>query len=88
MTFNMKSKSALYRNVDVFTFQDADDSQMHMYMSTEAFINFFGNMQLAIQLEKGTIDQNDPAAAEAVFTSVDDVVDSINLSFIFKSVKK
>ena len=38
----MSEKDAAYKDVDLYTFQDADCSQMHM--PTYAFINFFGNM--------------------------------------------
>jgi hypothetical protein len=88
MILDMKSKNPAFRNVELYTFQDADDSQMHIYMPTEAFIDFFGNMELAIRIESGSFNENDTAAIEEVYSKVDEIVDSINLSFIFKSVKK
>ena len=87
MTLDMQSKDAALRNVELYTFQDADDSQMHIYMSRGSFVGFFGNMQVVVESEKGLLNKDDFAAVAAVYDRLDSAVESINLSFIFKSAK-
>ena len=82
MTVKMSSKDAAYKDVDLYTFQDADCSQMHMYMPTYAFVNFFGNMQATIMSQMGDLDLTDAAAVKAVFDSIDEAVNTINVSFV------
>ena len=62
MTVKMSLRNAAYKDVDLYTFQDQDNTQMHMYMHSTAFINFFGNMQVAFMSELGQLDMNDAAA--------------------------
>ena len=85
MTLDVQSKNPALRNIELYTFQDADDSQMHMYMSRGAFIGFFGNMQVVVEAENGTLDKSDVAAVNAIYNRLESVVDSINLSFVFKT---
>ena len=82
MTVKMSTKNAAYKDIDLYTFQDADCSQMHMYMPTYAFINFFGNMQATMMSQMGDLDLTDAAAVKAVFDSIDDAVETINVSFV------
>ena len=82
MTVKMSEKNAAYKDIDLYTFQDADCSQMHMYMPTYAFINFFGNMQATIMSQMGNLDLTDAAAVKAVFDSIDEAVETINVSFV------
>ena len=82
MTVKMSTKNAAYKDIDLYTFQDADCSQMHMYMPTYAFINFFGNMQATIMSQMGDLDLTDAAAVKAVFDSIDEAVNTINVSFV------
>ena len=88
MTIKMSTKDAAYKDVDLYTFQDADCSQMHMYMPTYAFINFFGNMQATIMSQMGDLDLTDAAAVKAVFDSIDEAVNSINVSFVMTKAAK
>ena len=71
----------------VYTFQDQDNTQMHMYMPTYAFENFFGNMQVTIMEQMGLLDTTDAAAVKAVFDSIDDAVETINVSFVMTRAK-
>ena len=82
MTVKMSEKNAAYKDIDLYTFQDADCSQMHMYMPTYAFINFFGNMQATMMSQMGNLDLTDAAAVKAVFDSIDEAVETINVSFV------
>ena len=88
MTVKMSTKNAAYKDIDLYTFQDADCSQMHMYMPTYAFINFFGNMQATIMSQMGNLDLTDAAAVKAVFDSIDNAVNTINVSFVMTKAAK
>ena len=87
MTVKMSEKNAAYKDIDLYTFQDADCSQMHMYMPTYAFINFFGNMQATIMAQMGNLDLTDAAAVKAVFDGIDEAVETINVSFVMSKAK-
>ena len=82
--------STLYpalRKVDMYMFQDANDSQLHMYMHTNAFINYFANLEVMSLLKYGEIAPTDAAAVEKVFTNMEARVESINVSFVMKARK-
>ena len=88
MTVKMSEKNPAYKDTDLYTFQDQDNTQMHMYMHSTAFVNFFGNMQITIMDQLGMIDTTDAAAVKAVFDSIDEAVETINVSFVMtKSTK-
>jgi hypothetical protein len=87
VTIKMSEFSPYYRDVDMYMFQDQDDCQVHMYMPTYAFINYFANMDLAALTVTGDIDLTDAAAVEAIFERMDERVESINVSFTFKATK-
>ena len=88
MTVKMSQRDAAYRDVDLYTFQDQDNTQMHMYMHTTAFVNFFGNMQIAFMSELGQLDKTDANAVKAVFDGIDAAVESINLSLVMTKARK
>ena len=87
VTIKMSEFSPYYRDVDMYMFQDQDDCQLHMYMPTYAFINYFANMDLAALAFAGEIDLTDEAAVKAIFDRMDERVESINVSFTFKATK-
>jgi hypothetical protein len=87
VTIKMSEFSPYYRDVDMYMFQDQDDCQLHMYMPTYAFINYFANMDLAALAVTGDIDLTDEAAVKAIFDRMDERVESINVSFTFKATK-
>ena len=76
------------KDVDLYTFQDQDNTQMHLYMPTYSFINFFGNTQVLVLSQQGQLDPTDAAAVEAVYGRVNDTVESINLSLIMNKARK
>ena len=88
MTVKMSTKNAAYKDIDLYTFQDADCSQMHMYMPTYTFVNFFGNMQATMMSQMGDLDLTDAAAVKAVFDSIDNAVKTINVSFVMEKAAK
>jgi hypothetical protein len=87
MTVKMSEKNPAYKDTDLYTFQDQDNTQMHMYMPTYAFVNFFGNMQVTMMEQLGMLDTTDAAAVQAVFDSIDEAVETINVSFVMHSSK-
>ena len=77
-----------FKDVELYTFQDADNTQMHIYMPTHSFEAFFGNLQVMALSQKGELDKTDAAAVKAVHDRVDATIESINLSLIMKQAKK
>ena len=82
MTIKMSANNSAYRDIEIHAFQDVDGCQFHMYMHTEAFENFLGNMQVTLMLESGQLNQNDSAAVKAVFDKIANAVETINLSLV------
>jgi hypothetical protein len=87
VTIKMSELSPYYRDVDMYMFQDQDNTQLHMYMPTTSFINYFANMDLAALTVTGEIDLTDATAVKAIFDRMDERVESINVSFTFKATK-
>ena len=85
VTLDFSKVNPACRKVDVYMFQDADDSQLHMYMHTDAFINYFANLEVVTMLQAGKIDTTDAAAVEKVFADMEARIDSINVSFVLKA---
>ena len=85
VTLDMSAGNPAYRKVEMYMFQDADDSQLHIYMPTASFINYFANLELVTLLVDGKIDLNDATAVEKVFTDMEARVESINVSFVLKA---
>ena len=88
MTIKISEEYPGLKDVDMYTFQDQDNSQMHMYMPTYSFINFFGNMQVIMMSQLDMIDKTDAAAVKAIYDSIDDAVETINVSFVMTKARK
>ena len=87
MTIKMSANDPIFHDVVVYTFQDKDNSQMHMYMPTSSFEKFFANTSVSVMLGYGQIDKNDADAIAGVYQSVADAVHSINLSIVMSKSK-
>ena len=87
VTLDLSAANPAYRKVDMYMFQDADASQLHIYMPTSSFINYFANLEIVTLLTEGKIDPTDAAAVEKVYTNMEARVESINVSFVFKARK-
>ena len=87
VTLDMSAINPALRKVEMYMFQDADDTQVHIYMHTDAFINYFANMEVYTLILEGKIDPTDTAAIEKVFADMEARVESINVSFVMKSRK-
>ena len=66
-------------------FQDVDDCQLHIYMPTKSFINYFANLRIITMLQEGKLDINDATAVAKVFADMEARVESINVSFVMKA---
>ena len=87
VTLDMSVVNPACRNVETYMFQDADDSQLHMYMHTDAFINYFANLMIPTLVAEGKLDTTNTAAVEKVFADMEARIESINVSFVFKALK-
>jgi hypothetical protein len=88
VTLEMSAGNPAFRDVEIFMFQDADDSQLHMYMPTSSFINYFANLEVVTLLTEGKIDPTDAAAVAKVYADMEARVESINVSFVMKAIEE
>ena len=87
MTIKKSVNNPACKDIDVWTFQDQDNTQMHMYMPVKSFENFLANTAVEMMANEGKLDLNDAAAVKAVFDEVEASIETINVSFIFKAAK-
>ena len=87
MTIKKSVNNPIYKDIDVWTFQDQDNTQMHIYMPTYAFENFLANTAVEMMAQNGELDLNDTEAVAAIYDGVADAIETINVSFIFKTAK-
>ena len=87
MTIKKSVNNPACKDIDVWTFQDQDNTQMHMYMSVKSFENFLANTVVEMLANDGKLDLNDAAAVKAIFDQVEAAIETINVSFIFKTAK-
>ena len=85
VTLDMSTTNSACRKVDMYMFQDANDSQLHIYMPTKSFINYFANLQIPTLVSEGKLDTTDAAAVEKVFADMEARVESINVSMVYKA---
>ena len=88
VTLDMSAVNPALRKVEMYMYQDADDSQLHMYMHTDAFINYFANLEVVTLIAAGKINQTDEAAIAKVFADMEARVESINVSFVMTKAAK
>ena len=87
VTLDMNAINPALRKVEMYMFQDANDTQVHTYMHTDAFINYFANMEVYTLILEGKINPTDTAAIEKVFADMEARIESINVSFVMKARK-
>lgn len=87
MTIKKSVNNPACKDIDVWTFQDQDNTQMHMYMPVKSFENFLANTAVEMLANEGKLDLNDAAAVKAIFDEVEAAIETINVSFIFKTAK-
>ena len=86
VTLDFSAVNPACRKVDMYMFQDNDNTQLHIYMHTASFVNYFANLKVLTMPLEGNFDLSD-AAAEKVFADMEARVESINVSFVFKARK-
>ncbi|MBQ5737519.1 MAG: hypothetical protein IIV55_00535 [Alistipes sp.] len=86
VTLDFSAVNPACRSVEIHMFQDADDSQLHIYMHTKAFINYFANLKVLTMPLEGNFDLSD-AAVDKVFADMEARIESINVSFVMKARK-
>ena len=84
VTLDMSAINPALRKVDMYMFQDANDNQVHVYMNTDAFINYFANMEVYTLILEGKINPSDSAAIAKVFADMEARIESINVTFVMK----
>ena len=87
MTIKMSANNPAYQDVDMYAFQDQDNTQMHWYMPTTSFEKFFGNTSVALMLGYGQLDKDDTEGIANVYKTIADAVESINLSLVMTNAK-
>ena len=87
MTIKKSVNNPACKDINVWTFQDKDNTQMHMYMPVKSFENFLANTAVEMMANEGKLDLNDAAAVKAIFDEVEAAIETINVSFIFKAAK-
>ena len=87
MTIKMSANGAAYHDVELYAFQDQDNTQMHLYMPTASFEKFFANTSVFVMLGNGQLTENDTDAIANVYKNVADAVHSINLSLVMSKSK-
>ena len=84
---DMSATNPACRKVEMYMFQDADDCQLHIYMPTKSFINYFANLLIPTLVSEGKLDTSDADAVEKVFADMESRIESINVSLIYKARK-
>ena len=87
MTIKKSVNNPACKDIEVWTFQDQDNTQMHMYMPVSSFENFLANTIVEMMANEGKLDLNDAEAVAAIYGAVADAIETINVSFIFKAAK-
>ena len=87
MTIKKSANNPAYKDIDVWTFQDQDNTQMHMYMPTYAFENFLANTIVEMMSSEGKLDLTNVDKVAEIYAAVADAIETINVSFIFKTAK-
>ena len=87
MTIKKSVNNPACKDIDVWAFQDQDNTQMHMYMHVTSFENFLANTVVEMLANEGKLDLNDAAAVKVIFDQVEAAIETINVSFIFKTAK-
>ena len=87
VTLDMSAINPACRKVEMYMFQDADDSQLHIYMPTSSFVNYFANLGIPELITEGKLDPTDAAAVAKVYADMEARVESINVSFVFKAIE-
>ena len=84
VTLDMSAVNPACRKVEMYMFQDSDDSQLHIFIPTHAFVNYVVNLAFPSLIENGQLDPTDAATVEKLYADMEAHIESINVSFVFK----
>ena len=88
LTVRMSEQGSALHDVELYAFQDSDACQMHIYMHRNAVVDFYTNMQAFLLSWQNDRDvKNDADAVEEIYKSIDEAIETINLSIIMKAAK-
>ena len=87
MTIKMSANNSVYKDIEVYAFQDASNCQLHMYMPTASFEKFFANIGVVLMAKNGELNLNDVEAVSAIYNGVENAIETINVSFVMKARK-
>ena len=87
VTIKMSENNSVYRDIEVYMFQDQDNTQMHMYMPVTSFEKFFGNVTAVVLAKNNELNLEDANAVAEHYAKIEAAIETINLSFIFKAAK-
>ena len=88
ITVKMSQRVPTLKDVEFCTFRSMNDSQLHLCMSREQFVNFYTNMQAILKASQDEqFNINDAAAIDAIHNSISEAVESVNLSIVLKAEK-
>ena len=89
ITIKMSEKIPTLKDVVFYAFQDADDCQLHLYMHKTAFINFYTNVQARLMANMDAqFDITDAESINAIYNSINNAVETINLSLVMTESTK
>lgn len=86
ITIKMSENNPVYRDIEMYAFQDAENTQMHMYMPTSSFEKFIANISVVMMARNGSIDINDAEAVTDLYSKIESAIETINVSFVFERV--
>lgn len=87
VTIEMSKKNSVYRDIEVYMFQDQDNTQMHMYMPVKSFEKFFGNITAVVLAKNNELNLEDANAVAEHYAKIEAAIKTINVSFVFKARK-
>ena len=77
VTLDMSAVNPACRKVEMYMFQDSDDSQLHIFMPTHAFVNYVVNLAFPSLIENGQLDPTDAATVEKLYADMEAHIESI-----------
>lgn len=89
ITIKMSEKIPTLKDVVFYAFQDADDCQLHLYMHKTAFVNFYTNVQARLMSNMDAqFDITNAESINAIYNSINNAVETINLSLVMTESTK
>ena len=82
ITVKMSERNPVYRDIEMYAFQNGDNRQFHIYMSTTSFTNFFANISVVHLADCGELNVENEEEVATVFKGVDRAIESINVSIV------